>query len=114
MELSLLSQFLRSFDTSVFNKMDDANRIIESTGSKQQKKNEMLADQVLRNMAFDCERVVPLIQEEDEGLSDQEDIRMMGDEPTPTPTVMKAKDSIEFDEFGDNVNFEDIDTNISN
>ena len=74
----------------------------------------MLADQVLRNMAFDCERVVPLIQEEDEGLSDQEDIRMMGDEPTPTPTVMKAKDSIEFDEFGDNVNFEDIDTNISN
>ena len=45
---------------------------------------------------------------------EEEDIRMMGDEPTPTPTVMKAKDSIEFDEFGDNVNFEDIDTNISN
>ena len=32
-ELSLLSQFLRSFDSSVFSKMDEANHFIESAGN---------------------------------------------------------------------------------
>lgn len=32
-ELSLLSQFLRSFDTTVFSKMDEANQFIESAGN---------------------------------------------------------------------------------
>ena len=40
-ELSLLKQFLSSFDTSVFNEMQKANQVIDTSKASKKKKKEL-------------------------------------------------------------------------
>ena len=61
-ELSLLSQFLRSYDMSVFEKLDQAQQLIDQAGASNPKiaeeiKAKKVAEEAFRNMAINIEKV---------------------------------------------------------